>query len=202
MLSVDNISFSYTNSETGEREAPVVNGLSFELRRGEALAVMGASGSGKTTLLRLLLGLIEPESGTIEGLAGKRISVVFQEDRLFTHMTARKNIEAVLGGRADRAERERRAALVSEVLAEVELTEAADKPIRELSGGMQRRVAIARALAFGGDILLLDEPLKGLDEELQKRVVPRIKKRFPTLLVITHSEEEAKLFGCERIIKL
>ena len=88
------------------------------------------------------------------------------------------------------------------MLEDVELSGAADKPIRELSGGMQRRVAIARALAFGGDILLLDEPLKGLDEALQKRVVPRIKKRFPTLLLITHSEEEAKLFGCGRIITL
>ena len=167
-----------------------------ELKQGEALAVMGESGSGKTTLVKLLLGLIEPESGSIEGLDGTRISVVFQEDRLLPWYSAKENIALVLHG-MDKAEREKKAL---ELLSEMELSDSADKPIRELSGGMQRRVSIARALAFGGDIIILDEPLKGLDSELKKRIAGRIKAHFNTLLLITHDEDEAKLFGCERIV--
>lgn len=197
MLSVKNLTFSYINSETGLLEAPVLRDFSLELAQGEAVAVMGESGSGKTTLTRLLLGLEKPVSGTIEGLEGKRVAAVFQEDRLLPWFSARKNVAAVLT-----CGREEAAALTDRVLEEVELSEAADKPIRELSGGMQRRAAIARALAFGGDLLILDEPLKGLDDELKKRVASRIKSHFSTLLLITHSEEEAELFGCGRIVRL
>ena len=189
--------FSYINSETGQPEAPVLRDFSLELAQGEAVAVMGESGSGKTTLTRLLLGLEKPVSGTIQGLEGKRVAAVFQEDRLLPWFSARKNVAAVLT-----CGREEAAALTDRVLEEVELSEAADKPIRELSGGMQRRAAIARALAFGGDLLILDEPLKGLDDELKKRVASRIKAHFSTLLLITHSEEEAELFGCGRIVRL
>ena len=197
MLSVKNLTFSYINSETGQPEAPVLRDFSLELAQGEAVAVMGESGSGKTTLTRLLLGLEKPVSGTIQGLEGKRVAAVFQEDRLLPWFSARKNVAAVLT-----CGREEAAALTDRVLEEVELSEAADKPIRELSGGMQRRAAIARALAFGGDLLILDEPLKGLDDELKKRVASRIKAHFSTLLLITHSEEEAELFGCGRIVRL
>lgn len=196
MISVKNISFAYKNSLTGEKEKPVFRGFSLDIPEGSAVCVMGASGSGKTTLTKLLLGLEQPDSGEITGLEGKRVSVVFQEDRLLPWYSARKNVAAVLPRGAESA------ALTDELLEDAELTEAADKPIRELSGGMQRRVSIARALAFGGDLIILDEPLKGLDEELKRRIVPRIKKRFQTILLITHSEDEAKLFGCENIIRL
>ncbi len=197
MISIKNITFAYKNSKTGEKEAPVIRDFSLEIPEGSAVAVMGESGRGKTTLAKLLLGFIEPDSGSITGLEGKRISVVFQEDRLLPWYSARKNIAAVLKG-----EKAESAALTEKLLEEVELTAAADKPIRELSGGMQRRVAIARALAFGGDLLILDEPLKGLDEELKKRVAARIKARAKTILLITHSEEEAALFGAEQICRL
>lgn len=199
MVRLKNICFSYKSFEPGAHEPKlecVFGDFSMELREGEALAVMGESGSGKTTLVKLLLGLIEPDSGAIEGLEGKRISVVFQEDRLLPWYSAKENIALVLHG-MDKAEREKKAL---ELLAETELSEAADKPIRELSGGMQRRVSIARALAFGGDIIILDEPLKGLDAELKKRIAARIKAHFDTILLITHDEDEAKLFGCERMI--
>ncbi|MBQ4429110.1 MAG: ATP-binding cassette domain-containing protein [Clostridia bacterium] len=199
MVRLKNICFSYKSFETGAHEPRlecVFGDFSMELREGEALAVMGESGSGKTTLVKLMLGLIKPDSGSIEGLDGKRISVVFQEDRLLPWYSAKENIALVLHG-MDKAEREQKAL---ELLAETELSEAADKPIRELSGGMQRRVSIARALAFGGDIIILDEPLKGLDAELKKRVAERIRRHFSTILLITHDEDEAALFGCNRII--
>lgn len=196
MVSVKDLCFCYKNSRTGENEAPVLSGLSFDIPEGSAVAVMGASGSGKTTLTKLLLGLETPTAGRIEGLSGLRISVVFQEDRLLPWFSARRNIAAVLPADKKSAE------LTDELLRETELSEAADKPLSELSGGMKRRVSIARALAFGGDLLILDEPLKGLDEELKKRIVPRIRKRFRTILLITHDEAEAKLFGCGEIIRL
>ena len=196
MISVENVSFSYRNSETGEKEPAVIRVPDLDIREGETVAVMGESGSGKTTLAKLLLGLEKPDSGEITGLEGLRISVVFQEDRLLPWYSALDNVRAVLAkGKSSREE-------AQELLTEMELAEAANKPIRELSGGMQRRVAIARALAFGGDLLILDEPLKGLDEELKKRIVPRIKKRFSTILLITHSEDEAALFGCEKLFRL
>ena len=199
MVRLKNICFSYKSFETGAHEPKlecVFGDFSMELREGEALAVMGESGSGKTTLVKLLLGLIEPQSGSIEGLDGTRISVVFQEDRLLPWYSAKENIALVLHG-MDKAEREKKAL---ELLSEMELSDSADKPIRELSGGMQRRVSIARALAFGGDIIILDEPLKGLDAELKKRIAARIKAHFNTILLITHDEDEAGLFGCERMI--
>ncbi|MBR6006186.1 MAG: ATP-binding cassette domain-containing protein [Clostridia bacterium] len=196
MISVKDISFAYKNAD-GKAEKPILSRFSLDLPENTVTAVMGESGSGKTTLAKLLLGLQKPDSGEITGLDGKRISAVFQEDRLLPWYSARKNIASVLTG--TKAEND---ALTEAILEETELTASADKPIRELSGGMQRRVAIGRALAFGGDLLILDEPLKGLDEELQKRIVPRIKKRFPTILLITHSEDEAKLFGAAKTVRL
>lgn len=196
MISVKSISFAYKNA-SGESEKPILSGFSLDLPENTVTAVMGESGSGKTTLAKLLIGLEKPDSGEITGLDGLRVSAVFQEDRLLPWYSARKNIAAVLKG--TKAEN---AALTDEILCEMELTASADKPIRELSGGMQRRVAIGRALAFGGDLLILDEPLKGLDPELQNRIVPRIKSRFSTILLITHSGEEARLFGAERTVRI
>ena len=195
MLSVKDLTFAYRDPASGEKGRNIADGLSFSVAEGETAAVMGESGSGKTTLARLVLGLEKPDSGSIE--APERIAVVFQEDRLLPWFSARRNVAAALP-----RERARDAALIDAVLADVELTDAADKPIRELSGGMQRRVAIARALAYGGELLILDEPLKGLDEELKRRIVPRIKARFSTILLITHSTDEAALFGADKLIRI
>lgn len=201
MVKLDSVSFSYdkpsSDNASADAAREVLKNLSLEISEGETIAVMGASGSGKTTLIKLLLGLIQPDSGTVEGLENKRVSVVFQEDRLLPWYSAKENVALVFSGRT-KSERER-AAL--ELLAELEL-DAADKPIRELSGGMRRRVAIARALAYGGDLLLLDEPLKGLDAELKARVAQSIKRRFSTILLITHDEDEVKLFDCRRVYRI
>ena len=198
MVKLTNICFSYKNF-SGAKEPEfetVFDDFSMEINEGESIAVMGESGSGKTTLVKLLLGLIKPDSGSIEGLDDRRISVVFQEDRLLPWYSAKENTELVLGG-INKSERHKKAL---ELLEKTELEPAADKPIRELSGGMQRRVSIARALAFGGDMIILDEPLKGLDPELKARIAAVIKAHFKTLLLITHDEDEARLFGCERIV--
>lgn len=150
------------------------------------VGVFGASGAGKTTLLRLLAGLLQPTSGTIEGLADKRISMVFQEDRLLPWLTAAENVALVRDG----SEADARA-----LLAALALSAEADQLPRALSGGMQRRVALARALNFGGDVLLLDEPFKGLDAALCAEAAAVVRGRFPLTVIATHDRGEAAALG-------
>ncbi len=145
-------------------------------------ALCGPSGCGKTTLLRLIAGLERADGGSITGLAGKRISMVFQEDRLLPWCTAEQNI-ALAAPKAD-------AALWLEKMG---LAAARRKLPGELSGGMRRRVAIARALAYDGDLFLLDEPFKALDDATRASVIAcamRSMQGKPTLLV-THELVEA-----------
>jgi len=156
-----------------------------------AVCLFGHSGCGKTTLLHLLAGLHRAQSGVVRGLENKRVSMAFQEDRLLPWLTAAQNITLVLkdsGG-------DNRPALPWLEL--VELTEQADKWPRELSGGMRRRVNIARALAFDGDILLLDEPTNGLDEDLARRVMARIKTLYAArlMVIVTHDREFAEQYA-------
>jgi NitT/TauT family transport system ATP-binding protein len=186
MLKLENISLSF-----GEKT--VLQNCSLSLAPGERLALMGPSGCGKTTLLKLLLGLMAPERGRAE-IHG-RASCVFQEPRLLPWRTAAQNVNAVL---SDKAETLGEARAWLEKLA---LGEAADLCPDELSGGMKQRVAIARALAFGGDALLLDEPLKGLDEALKKHTAELILEasRGKAILLVTHDREEAALLA-QRIL--
>jgi NitT/TauT family transport system ATP-binding protein len=151
----------------------------------------GASGAGKTTLFRLLLGLETLDRGEILGMQGRRPAVVFQEDRLLPWASALEN--AALGSDATRAEN---------ALSALGLCESLHQLPRELSGGMKRRVAIARALAYGGDILFLDEPFTGLDEENKRVAASALKSAQVPILVITHDDAEAELFGeyCEIVI--
>ena len=121
-------------------------------------AVMAPSGTGKTTLLRILLGLERPDSGTVEGLAGKRLSAVFQEDRLLEHLSADGNLRFVLGRAYDPA-------AARALLDRLGLPDTGPQPVREFSGGMKRRLALARALLAPFDALSLDEPFTGLDRE-------------------------------------
>ncbi|MBO4849049.1 MAG: ABC transporter ATP-binding protein [Clostridia bacterium] len=186
-MEVKHVSFSY-----GEKR--ILDGVSLSLTKGRRVAVMGESGRGKTTLLKLMLGLIEPDSGEIARDNGERPSVVFQEDRLLPWFTARRNVEIVAApGCAS-----------EEILRDMELADAMDKLPKELSGGMQRRAAIARALAFGGSPLLLDEPFKGLDPEMRERIAERILSYAGEgpILLITHDEREAELLKCDEIIRL
>jgi len=146
--------------------------------------LLGASGSGKTTLLRIIAGLETPDSGVVTGTAGKKISFVFQSDRLLPNSIAFENIALASSPEAATLWLER-----------LELSDAADKKPRKLSGGMKRRVALARALAFDGDILLLDEPFKGFDSELKKRIIPYIIEFSKNALVVlvTHDEQDTAI---------
>lgn len=167
----------------------VLENVSFSIAPGEHIAIMGPSGCGKTSLMKAIAGLLQPERGSI-GLKG-RISCVFQEPRLLPWLTALENINVVLSDSPATLPAARK------WLEAVELGDSADKRPAELSGGMQQRVSIARALAYGGDILLLDEPLKGMDAELRERIAELIRRECEgkTLVIITHDEDEARAFA-------
>lgn len=158
---------------------------------GERIALMGPSGSGKTTLLRYLAGLLVPESGTGTGIPA-RVSCVFQEPRLLPWRTGRENVNLVLGDRRSTLPR------AEEWLAAVGLGGEGDKYPAQLSGGMQQRVNIARALAADGELLLLDEPFRGLDEARREEIIALVAERAQgkSLVLATHDRTEALALKC------
>lgn len=155
------------------------------------IALLGPSGCGKTTLLRLIAGLELPDSGSILMPPHSKLSMMFQEDRLLDSVDVFTNVLAVLPGKGAQSRQ-----LAWDCLARCGLEQAGEQYPTQLSGGMRRRVALARAMAFGGNILLLDEPFKGLDVETKKQVQgfvfdPPLAKGRMTLL-ITHDIDEAR----------
>lgn len=166
---------------------PILTGVTFRAAPGEHIALMGPSGCGKTSLLRLAAGLISPTAGTVERGA-RRPAYAFQEPRLLPWLTAAENVNAVLEGTAAYMP----AAL--RWLDAVGLAGAADRFPRELSGGMAQRVNLARALARDGDLLLLDEPLKELDEALREDILSLLERCAAgrTLLITTHDIRTAQ----------
>lgn len=165
----------------------VIDGLSLDIHEG-ITCIMGDSGRGKTTLLNSIVGLVPYQGGSIEG-APERPSVMFQDDRLFPWLTALENI-TVVNNDAEAAKK---------LLQAVELEKAADKLPSQLSGGMRRRVALARTLSFDSDLMILDEPFKGLDVLLTKRIAKLIRDKKELTLVATHSEEDIELLNAEKI---
>ncbi len=166
----------------------VINKLTLEIENG-ITCVMGESGQGKTTLLNAIAGLIPYESGTMEDKP-ERISYMFQEDRLFPWLTAFENVNIVAED-PDEAER---------LLKLVELSGDKNKMPSELSGGMRRRVALARTLACKADLIILDEPFKGLDEALKERMAELIKKNDAMVIVTTHDERDVTLLDAKKIV--
>ena len=176
-------------------EKQVLRDLTLTIPEGEVTSLLGASGSGKTTLLRILAGLEKRDSGEISGLP-KAISYVFQEDRLCEEFSAVSNLHFAVGKRKTKQE-------LRELLSELGLSESMERPVKELSGGMKRRVAIARALICEYELLLLDEPFKGLDAGLKDKVMGYVGDRLGTrrLVLITHDKSEAEAL-CEETIEL
>ncbi len=172
----------------------------FSVEISENTAIMGPSGKGKTTLVRALMGLLSPDGGEIDFANKPRFSAVFQEDRLFEAFSALENVAAVFEKNMPKKEAKRYA---SEILGELLIApEEQGKAVRDFSGGMKRRVAIARALAADHDILVLDEPYKGLDEHTRAVCVECIKKysEDKLIILITHDKIEAEMTGAENII--
>jgi phospholipid/cholesterol/gamma-HCH transport system ATP-binding protein len=183
-------------------DSPVLDGVSFELRRGETKVVMGVAGSGKSTILKLCLGLLQPDRGRIYVLGHdittmseeelfdlrSKVGIVFQESALFDSLTVRDNVAfRLMEEHLPESEVEKR---VRESLSFVELEEAIDKFPAELSGGMRRRVGIARAIITQPEVLLYDSPTGGLDPITSTTIIELIMKQrdvFKTsALMVTH----------------
>lgn len=166
-------------------EKQVLQDFDLSLREGETTALMGASGRGKTTLLRIVMGLEAADVGQSPDMNGVRISAVFQEDRLLDRLTAEGNLRLV-------AEHAEQIAEIPKLLEELGLGNETEA-VATFSGGMKRRLAIARALLAEYDLLVLDEPFRGLDEETKAQVMETVQRRSAgkTVLLVTHDEDEA-----------
>lgn len=171
----------------------VIDGLSYRFLSGSRTAVVAPSGEGKTTLLRLILGLEHLDGGQIWYEKELLASAVFQEDRLLSYASPLENIRAVLPNG------ERTNAEICEELSQVGLLDAAYRRSALLSGGMKRRTAIVRAVLMSGNLLVMDEPFKGLDQNLKRHVMKYVKERIKgrTFLLVTHERDEAEYFGAE-----
>ncbi|MDW7657824.1 MAG: ATP-binding cassette domain-containing protein [Bacillota bacterium] len=164
----------------------ILKDLSLTLPGQGIVGLSGPSGCGKTTLLHTLCGLIKPDTGDLSGILSLKVAMVFQEDRLLPWLTAGDNLDLVLRDRS----------LVRLWLKRMLLTEQEDQYPGQLSGGMKRRIALARALAIESDLLLLDEPFKGMDETLKETLYDWLYlagKNKPVILVTHDAGELADL---------
>ena len=177
--------------------------LNFTIKKGELLTVLGPSGCGKTTLLNITAGFIRPTSGMIT-LGTKEINgpgvdrgMVFQQGALFEWLTVSENVN--FGLRMKDVDTVQTQKKVDEWLDIVGLKGFGNTPTYQLSGGMQQRVALARCLINDPDLILMDEPLGALDaltrEKMQSLVLKIWKETGKTIILITHSVEEALLLG-------
>ena len=174
----------------------VLKDMSLRFPYGKVTCIMAPSGYGKTTLLRILMGLETANSGTIAGLEGLTIGPVFQENRLCENLSAIANIMLV-SPKLDKSS-------ARSVLARVGLDRHAEQLVKTLSGGMRRRVALVRALASQRDVLLMDEPFKGLDLQTKQQVmaVALACCRGKTTIMSTHDLAEAQWMAGENILHL
>ena len=188
----------------------VLHGIDLEVADGEFVVFVGPSGCGKSTTLRLIAGLEEVSSGTIE-IGGRvvnnlepkdrDIAMVFQNYAIYPHMTVRKNIGFGLrSSKASRADKERR---IDEVAALLDMTDLLDRKPSQLSGGQRQRVAIGRAMVRDPAVFLFDEPLSNLDAQLRAQMRLEIKKLHQrvrsTIVFVTHDQVEAMTMA-DRIV--
>jgi phospholipid/cholesterol/gamma-HCH transport system ATP-binding protein len=196
----DNVSIAFEDNV-------VLNGVSFQLPRGETKALFGVAGSGKSTILKLTLGLLPPDSGRIFLLGQevtamseqelfdlrRRAGIVFQESALFDSLTVRNNVAFRL--MEEHLSEEDIDQRVREVLRFVELEHTMNMFPSELSGGMRRRVAIARAIITQPEVLLYDSPTGGLDPVTSNTIVELIMKQRDvyktSALLVTHRLQDA-----------
>jgi len=187
-----------------------VDGIDFDVQKGEAFGFLGPNGAGKTSTMRMV-GCVSPPSGgslTILGLdplqkgadIRARLGVVPQQDTLDMELTVRENI--IIYGRYFGLARSKLRARADELLEFVQLTDRADSRVEPLSGGMKRRLTIARSLVNNPDVLLLDEPTTGLDPQARHTVwdrLFRLKQGGVTLILTTHYMDEAEQL-CDRLV--
>jgi len=195
----------------------VLNGISFQVARGETVAVIGRSGGGKSVLLKLLIRLQKPDSGSIQiadteitnidekqlAEVRKKIGFLFQQAALYDSLTVKENVAFPLNrhSKMSASEQEKR---VRELLGEVGMDQDREKLPSQISGGMQKRVGLARALALGPEILLFDEPTAGLDPitagEIGGLIAELKKKRRMSGVVVTHDVRGARAYADRMVL--
>ena len=180
-----------------------VNGLNFEIHKGELFGLLGPNGAGKTTTIRMLCGLLAPSSGTATygdldirkdlPKIKARIGVCPQEAAVFKFLTGKENIELMgnLHGLDKRAIQER----ASQLLSQADFSEAARRKAKGYSGGMMRQLNLLMALISDPDIIFLDEPTVGMDARARRRTweyIASLKEQRKTVILTTHYIEEAQ----------
>ncbi|MRG87756.1 ABC transporter ATP-binding protein [Salinibacillus xinjiangensis] len=219
MIKVKHVSHHFEMGKKGRKTVlPVLHDLSFEIHKGEIVAIAGKSGSGKSTLLNLISGFIRPVEGEIwiEGTKVtdlnesqfadfrlEHIGFIFQNFQLIPSMTAYENIELplILKGLDVKARKKK----TEETLEKVGLGQFGDHYPSELSGGQQQRVSIARALVSNPPLILADEPTGSLDSDTESELLDFIKQLNEelgiTFLIITHDEEVASIGNRTIVVK-
>ncbi len=209
VIEIKNLKKSFGNNS-------VLKGFNISLGQGENLVVLGKSGSGKSVLIKCIVGLIEPDEGTLNVLGEeilelednklndlrRKIGFLFQSAALYDSMTVRENLEFPLRN-SHSIKNEEKDTLVKEALENVGLLEAIDKMPSELSGGMRKRIGLARTLILKPKIMLYDEPTTGLDpitsEEISTLILNMREKYNTSSIIITHDISCAKITA-DRII--
>ena len=206
LIEIENLTKTFT-TKSGEQVKALSN-VSFSIKCGEFITVVGASGCGKTTLLKILAGLLARTSGSVK-LAGRSVDspsrdvgIVFQSPILLPWRTVLENV--MLPAEILKLDRARYSARARELLDMVGLADFAGKLPSELSGGMQQRAAIARGLVHDPQILLMDEPFGALDAMTREQMNLELQRIWAesgkTILLITHSIPEAVFLGDRTLV--
>jgi thiamine transport system ATP-binding protein len=195
MLALTNITINYEGRT-------ILDHACLSVARGEIVSLVGPSGSGKTSLLRVIAGLEQPNHGTVvidnklmTGIPTHKrdVGLVFQDNQLFPHLSVFDNVAYSL--RIKRVSKAQQIEKVNEMLRLVGMQDLAHRDVGHLSGGEAKRIAVARALVADPFILLLDEPLTGLDTELHDRLLEDmgvlLRTRGTTVVHVTHDHNEA-----------
>lgn len=204
MLDVRDVSLSFDGH-------PVLQRAALQVPMGDVVALLGPSGAGKSSLLRVIAGLLVPDTGSV-WLDGREVThvpphqrhigLMFQNEQLFPHLDVAANIG--FGLRMQGAPKAAIATRVEELLTVVGLQGFGQRRVAHLSGGEAKRVALARALAPRPAVLLLDEPLTGLDRELHDRLAldlaSILRSTVTTAVLVTHDHDEAATIADRTVV--